>query len=117
MNRESFIITTDWLKLDEHPAEVGDTCADLKIEANGWIASEHYDSYSKYMRESAVVSAYPMALWIAFYWWRILYEPRPAKWEHESLSYSWRCAHELTSSGHGFIWPPLQFMPDGDRIS
>jgi len=116
MNSECFFIKTDWMKLDECPAEVGDTYADLKIEANGWIAGENYDSYSKYMRESAVVSAYPMVLWIASYWWRILYEPCPSKWDYESLSYSWRSAHELTSSGNGFIWPPLRFIPNGERI-
>jgi hypothetical protein len=104
------------MKLDESPAEVGDTYAGLKIVANGWVATENYDSYSKYMRESAVVSAYPMALWIASYWWRILYEPCPSKWDYESLSYNWRSAHELTSSGHGFIWPPLRFIQNGERV-
>jgi hypothetical protein len=116
MNRESFYIHSDWTVLDERPAEVGDTYAELKIEINGWTASENYDSYSKYMRDSAVVSAYPMALWIAFYWWRIIYEPCPSKWKYGDLSFSWRSAHELTSSGNGFIWPPLRFVPDGERV-
>jgi hypothetical protein len=116
MSKERFSIQADWKKLDECPAEVEDTYADLKIEVNGWIASENYDSYSKYMRESTLVSAYPMALWIASYWWRILYEPCPSKWFYEGLSYGWRSAHELTSSGNGFIWPPLRFIPFGERV-
>jgi hypothetical protein len=116
MRGERFSIQADWKRLDESQVEVGDTYADLTIDVNGWIASENYDSYSKYMRESAVVSAYPMALWIASYWWRIIYEPCPSKWDYARLSYGWRSAHELTSSGHGFIWPPLRFIPNGERV-
>lgn len=116
MSRECFTIQTDWKKLDECPAEVGDTYADLKIDINGWTASENYDTYSRYMRETAIVSAYPMALWIASYWWRIIYEPCPSKWDYKGLSYRWRSAHELTSSGNGFIWPPLRFIPNGERV-
>ncbi len=89
MNREHLSIQTAWKTSDESPKEVGDTYADLTISINDWIASRNSDASSGYMRDYAAVSTYPMALWLAFYWWRILYEPCPSKWYYDGLSYNW----------------------------
>lgn len=110
----------EWRKMDDPTPEAGELAGDLYIKINDWVASLNFDSRSKTMREQIYVSAYPLAMWIAYCWWRLNYEPYPFGPYHFLFNseppYSWRSAHELTAAGDGFVWPPLRFAFDGERI-
>lgn len=106
----------NWRKRKWIDPEVGELAGDISIRVNKWNASENYDSFSKTVRKDIYVSAYPLALWIAYNWWRLNYEPYPESRRLAELSYEWRSAHELAAAGDGFVWPPLRFWFDGRKI-
>lgn len=58
------------------------------------------------------VTAYPLAMWFAASWWRLNYEPLPA----QQPGHDWRMVHELGAANHGFVWPRVIFVPDGESI-
>lgn len=60
--------------------------------------------------ESGYVNAPPAALasWLLHNWWRLRFEPLPAKAEDlkiEDLPSAWRLAHDLRSIDEGYRWP------------
>ncbi len=115
--RRKFSFTIEsWRKMDCPKPETGELGGDLYVKINDWTASLNFDSYSKTMREHIYVSAYPLSMWIAYSWWRLNYEPYPFSPFTSELPYSWRSAHEMTAAGDGFVWPPLRFAFDGERI-
>ncbi len=84
--------------------------AELVITADGFVATELEDSYAKTVRQTARVSAYELALWFAFNWWRLLWEP-------EKNTISWKMSHKLGAAGGGYLWPDLSFSSDGAAIN
>ena len=71
---------------------------------------KNQDIWSKTIRDTVLVSAYPLAMWFASSWWRLNWEPLPAHSIQPSLE--WRMAHELAAAGHGFVWPKIIFASD-----
>jgi hypothetical protein len=71
---------------------------------NGLISSK--------VEQSAPLSAGPLALWLANYWWRLRWEGEPTAGRNSF----WKEAHEMTSAGEGFLWPRLTFISNGDTI-
>ena len=58
------------------------------------------------------VSAFRLAEWLIWNWWRIRWESRP---EVDSLS--WRQAHETASIGGGWLWPRITLDSDGRNVA
>ena len=107
-----FELSLDWLDLGDAPPEETATAGMLKIRLNDRYASRHFDFSSKTLVDYAKVSGYPMALWAAYYWWRINYEPLM-----NGQSYYWKSAHDLPAVGCGYVWPPLRIIPGGETVS
>lgn len=83
--------------------------ADLTIRANGATLTESEDLFAMTVRESARLSAYPLALWVASNWWRLRWEP----WRN---TLDWRLSHCMASAGGGYAWPDVCFSSDGGRM-
>ena len=54
----------------------------------------------------------PLAYWILDNWWRILHEPEPAG----AVTVDWLLAHEMSSIGGGYAWPPIRIWGEGDQV-
>lgn len=76
--------------------------------------TKNEDTWSQTIRDSVLVSAYPLAAWIVSSWWRLLYEPLPPTGTKPSVS--WRMAHELTAANQGFIWPRVILASDTELM-
>jgi hypothetical protein len=61
--------------------------------------------------EAVRIPAAPLGFWIADHWWRLRWEPKPAKPDDE-----WRMAHSMPGIGHGHAWPPITIWGDRDRV-
>ena len=59
------------------------------------------------------VSAFRLAEWFLWNWWRIRWEPSRSRGD----SLSWRQAHETASIGGGWLWPRLTFDSDGQTVT
>lgn len=68
------------------------------------------DTWSQTIHDTVLVSAYPLAAWIASSWWKLLYQSLPPTGTKPSVS--WRMAHELTAANQGFIWPRIILASD-----
>ena len=104
----SFNINCEWF------GEVGDSAeraafAEISIDVGGIRATEVYDAFAKTVRSSARLSAFELAQWFAFNWWRLLWEP-------ESNGCSWDASHKMGSAGDGFVWPNLSFSSDWQSV-
>ncbi|QOY87878.1 ImmA/IrrE family metallo-endopeptidase [Paludibaculum fermentans] len=108
-----FQIDVSWLAEAYGPIEIGKTAASLSIRIGEETATRIEDDWAKTVQSQTRVAAYPLAIWLASSWWRLRWEARPFKGVPGT---SWRMAHELPAAGHGFLWPPLTFESDGERI-
>ncbi|CCG06697.1 ImmA/IrrE family metallo-endopeptidase [Pararhodospirillum photometricum] len=98
-------------RLTEGAAEERATFGLLKIMAHGRSLTEGFDAYLDGSREGPLVSAYPLAEWLVWNWWRLKGEPPPSR-----PSRSWRFAHCLSTIGEGYVWPNLTIYSDGFRV-
>lgn len=103
-----------WESIDSLPIEQAVTCARMQISLKGNCITEHEDNFSHTVREDVLLSAYPLALWFATNWWRILYEPRPS---NGAANTEWRISHEMPSANEGYLWPVLVFESEGPSIA
>ena len=110
---EILTIKPEWLSADHGPPEVRGTSAQLSIMIGDGVATRAEDDWSGSVHPWVRLSAYPLALWFAGSWWRLLSEPAPES-THRGLS--WRMAHEAAAAGGGFLWPSLAFEPDGENV-
>ncbi len=74
--------------------------------------TRNQDIWAETVRDNVFVSAYPLAMWFASSWWRLNHEPLP----RQRPTHDWRMAHELGAANHGFVWPRVIFVPDGDAV-
>lgn len=104
-------IEWDWLAPFDRGSAEGCTFADLRIRIGDRLATELEDLESQTLRQGTHVSAYPLALFVAANWWRLRWEPVPARETPE-----WRMRHSLAAAGEGYAWPDLTFASVGDFI-
>ncbi len=102
----------NWLSTNYDTDEIRHTTGALRIELNGSILTRVYDRWTKTVRDEALLSAYPLALWFASSWWRLLWESCPKEPDTE-----WRMAHEMASVGDGYIWPQISFDSDCEKVN
>ena len=113
MSELSFSI--DWVASGSPDPVSRDTSAQLAIHLSDICLTRNEDVWSKTMRDSIYVSVYPLVLWLAGSWWRLNHEPLPATGIRPALS--WRMAHELGAAHHGYVWPRILFVPDGESMN
>ncbi|WP_283137086.1 ImmA/IrrE family metallo-endopeptidase [Rhizohabitans arisaemae] len=77
------------------------------------------DRESGSSRRSIYCPLYPLAEWIAYNWWALRADARPARSLHlrgsDRREFSRFRRHSVRCSGDGFLWPDLLIIPEGDR--
>ena len=104
----------DWLASGNDAPEYRNTMAMLELCVGDTKLTQHEDIWSQTIRDAVLVSAYPLALWIASSWWRLNWEPLPA--HNIRPTTDWRMAHELGAANHGFVWPQIMFASDCEAM-
>jgi hypothetical protein len=113
-------IELKWLPPFQGTDEIGRTSATIQIRFGAENATRFEDVWSESVQEGTRASAYPLAVWLASSWWRLRWEPLPARirltQDQVPANTNWRMSHELPAAGYGFIWPQLVFASDGESI-
>lgn len=109
----AFKLHPNWKTLDvlDMP-EIRHTMAELVLKVGNTNLLQNKDIWSKTVKDSVLVSAYPLAMWFASSWWRLNFEPLPAS----VPSIDWRMAHEMGAANHGYVWPKILFASDHEMI-
>lgn len=89
---------------------------DMSINADNQLLTRNVSTVINSLRDTIRVSSYPLALWFAAYWWRLLYEPIPSG-EQIEKSYNWKNSHNIVSADNGYIWPNISFISDGQFMT
>lgn len=112
MSMAEFRINAKWMASASGEPEVRATAALVDMYVDGVCLTRNQDIWAETVRDNVFVSAYPLAMWFAASWWRLNYEPLPA----QQPGHDWRMVHELGAANHGFVWPRVIFVPDGESI-
>jgi hypothetical protein len=108
----AFEITTDWVRLPDVSPEEAACGAWLGVRHGGLWLTECLDSFADGIRRDApLLSAYPLAEWMAWNWWRLRWEPRNTR------APGWGLAHRMRSIGQGYEWPGITVWSDGTRVT
>jgi hypothetical protein len=102
-------IETDWEPLESGSPEERATYAAIGIRCGDLWLTEAEDSFVNQVRKKIHVSAYPLAEWFAWNWWRLRWEPR--RYTHD-----WAMAHHMSAIGGGYLWPDITIVSDGERL-
>lgn len=103
-------LTTSWETLETGTPEERSCFAAIGIRAHSVWLTEGYDSIANRLRQAPYLSAYALAEWLAWNWWRLRWEPR-------SMAQGWRFSHRLSNIGGGYIWPDITIFSDGERTA
>lgn len=110
----SLSLNFDWLTSGNDSPEIRQTMGMFKLRVGDISLTQNEDAFSQTIRDTVLVSAYPLAAWIASLWWRLLFEPLPPT--NAKPSVDWRMAHELTAANQGFIWPRVILASDTELM-
>lgn len=110
---EALEITADWESLAEGMPEERACFAELSIRCHGICLTVGHDSFVNRTRQAPYLSAYHLAEWLAWNWWRLRWEPRPPS----SPPSDWAFAHCLANIGEGYVWPNITIFSDGERTA
>jgi hypothetical protein len=109
--RGKLTITAEWERLDEGLPEERACFAAIGIYRGDVCLTEGHDGYVKRFRTAPLLSAYHLAEWLAWNWWRLRWEPnRPG-------TVDWSLAHRLATIGAGYVWPNVTIFSDGERTA
>lgn len=103
-------ITGDWENLNEGTVEERACFAAVDISFGDLHLTEGHDAFVNKIRQAPLLSAYHLAEWFAWNWWRLRWEPR-------SNSPDWVFSHCLSTIGGGYIWPNITIFSDGERVA
>ncbi|MFO1097883.1 MAG: hypothetical protein U1E81_06305 [Xanthobacteraceae bacterium] len=106
----SLTISTGWESLDSGSPEESACFASIGIQAQGIWLTEGRDAFANRLRQAPLLSAYHLAEWFAWNWWRLRWEPR-------SRVEDWEMVHRLSSIGAGYVWPNITIFSDGERTA
>jgi hypothetical protein len=104
-------ISADWEALSEGSPEERACFSALSISCHDKYLTEMLDAYVKRTRHNPLLSAYHLAEWMAWNWWRLRWEPRSTN----ARTANWAMAHRLSTIGHGYVWPNITMFSDGER--
>lgn len=103
-------IVAEWERLDEGSDEERSCFAAIGIQAHHVWLTEGHDLLTNRLRQAPLLSAYHLAEWFAWNWWRLRWEPRTS-------SADWLFAHKISNIGHGYVWPNITIFSDGERTA
>src|SRR5689334_8802472 len=118
----SLNISWEWesapgVRLPEHQA----TWARVEIRAGEDFVTLVEDRESGSSRRSIYVPLYPLAEWMAFNWWKLLFNSRLsrpeliARFERTRLTDPELLRNNFRRIGDGFSWPDLAIVPAGSQ--
>ncbi|HEY0330454.1 MAG TPA: hypothetical protein VGC77_15325 [Rhodopseudomonas sp.] len=108
---DAWTINAEWEPLDAGSPEERAGFASIAIQARGIWLTEGLDALSNSLRKAPRLSAYSLAEWLAWNWWRLRWEPR------STSANNWSSSHRLATIGGGYIWPNITIFSDGERIA
>ena len=97
------------------PAEDEATLSEIVIEASEDTLTQAFDLEQGRVRDGVYLSAYRLAEWLIWNWWRLRWEPAHQNSQRDR-SLEWRQAHEMAGIGRGWLWPNIVIRSDGLRI-
>ena len=97
------------------PAEDEATLAEIYIEIGETAFTQVVDLETRQVQNGANLSAYRLAEWLTWNWWRLRWEPAHQNSQRDR-STGWRQAHELAGIGGGWLWPNVTIKSDGFRV-
>lgn len=103
----------EWVSMADAEPCLSESSGWLELKVGEHCLTRHLDAWSRTVRDAVLVSAYPLALWLAANWWRLHYEPLPA---HRAPSLDWRLSHELGAAGRGYVWPRVVIASAGEFV-
>jgi hypothetical protein len=106
-----FAITSDgrWLAREFGDDIARASLAQLEIRVDDRYLTKLEDTLALAVRNFANLSAYDLAFWLAANWWRL-------RWEPERSGTDWRMSHSFGGVGHGYMWPDVTIISDGERV-
>lgn len=110
----SLSLNFEWLTSGNDSPEIRQTMGMFGLKVGDISLTRNEDIWSQTIRDSVLVSAYPLAAWMVSSWWRLLYEPLPPTGTQPSVG--WKMAHELTAANQGFIWPRVILASDTELM-
>lgn len=93
--------------------ELRATWSQLKILVGDRCISRVVDRRVRGERDSLFISLYPIAEWLTFHWWHLLYEVENP--DRESFS-SYVRRHSPWFGREGYSFPKLALIPTGEKI-
>ena len=104
-------INPNWHDRKEAEGEEYSCLANIFIGTDTLCFSTGYDPETKEEDHAPLLSAFFMAEWMAWNWWRL-------RWEgvKNDQNSDWGFAHRMASIGHGYIWPNITIASDLHRI-
>ncbi len=104
--------------------ELSATWARLEIWVGPECVTQVEDVESRSVRRSVYGALYPLAEWVAYNWWLLRADTRPASLQPSLWTYTalrgdrtalnrWLSHHNLRAAGDGFSWPDLTILPEG----
>ncbi|MET8699081.1 hypothetical protein ABZW10_09450 [Kitasatospora sp. NPDC004723] len=121
---EMFKVSWEWesapgVRLPEHKA----TWARIEMRAGDDLITLVEDLDSGSSRRSIYAPLYPLAEWLAFNWWKLLYNSRLSRPELSNRLDQYRLTNpELRQNnfrriGDGFAWPDVALIPAGKQTT
>ena len=96
-----------------HSAEDEATLGEIGIHVGRTCLTQAVvDNETNETRNGANLSAYRLAEWLAWHWWRLRWEPA----RQQPRDVDWSAAHDLACIGGGWLWPNITIKWDGVRI-
>lgn len=103
-------ITAEWERLEHGPSEERACFGAVGVLTNDGFLTRVEDELNGQVRDKAYLSAYDLAEWFAWNWWR-------QRWESRSVVPDWDVVHRMGSIVGGYVWPDITVVSDGERVS
>lgn len=111
---DAFEFDFEWERADGiRGTELQATWASLRITAGNECLTRVFDKAARTVRTRIFVPLHPLAEWIVWNWWSLLFEPY-AHWLRAQRHYSRR--HNLQFVGDGISMPNIEFRPLGKHV-
>ena len=118
----TFRIAAEWCRepgsditMMPDPVEDEATLAEVFIEIDKTAFTQVVDLETRQVQNGTNLSAYRLAEWLTWNWWRLRWEPAHQNLQRDR-STGWRQAHELAGIGGGWLWPNVTIKSDGLRV-
>jgi hypothetical protein len=102
-------ILAEWETLERGSPEERACFAALGIQYGDIWLTRADDIFVNRLRDKVHLSAYRLAEWLAWNWWRL-------RWEPKANRQNWALAHHITTIGGGYVWPNITVFSDGERV-